>query len=122
MAHVVPRQKLWLERNGRIAFSDYRVGLLERIGELGSLAAAAESLGLSYRRAWGKIKELEANLGVRLVVSEVGGPGGGHTRLTPLGQDFVAAYRRFQRRLEVALGEAFAAELEPLLATGLAEH
>jgi len=116
----VPRQKLWLERDGRIALSDYRVRLLELVAERGSLAAAAEAMGLSYRRAWGKIKELEANLGVRLVASEVGGAGGGHTRLTPLGEEFVAAYRRFQRRLEAALGEAFAAELEPVLGSRLA--
>ncbi|MCS7294250.1 MAG: LysR family transcriptional regulator [Chloroflexota bacterium] len=121
MSAVLPRHKLWLERDGRIALSDYRVRLLELVAERGSLAAAAEAMGLSYRRAWGKIKELESNLGVRLVASEVGGAGGGHTRLTPLGEAFVAAYRRFQQRVETAVGEAFAAELEPVLGACLAD-
>ena len=82
MTPTSPRQKLWLEADGQLVMSDYRVRLLELIGESGSLAEAAEELGLSYRRAWGKIKELEANLDRDLVRSEVGGAGGGRTTLT----------------------------------------
>src|SRR5688572_2352006 len=51
-----PRVKLWLESEGRLALSDYRLRLLELIEERESLADAAGELGLSYRRAWGKIK------------------------------------------------------------------
>lgn len=101
--------------------SDYRVRLLELIGEHGSLARAAEAMGLSYRRAWGKVKELEANLGLQLISSTVGGAGGGHTRLTPAGAALVAGYRRFQARMEEALLGAFTAELEPVLAAAVAD-
>lgn len=38
---LVPRTKLWLEIDGRIALSDWRVRLLEAVGETGSLKAAA---------------------------------------------------------------------------------
>lgn len=114
MDQVSPRQKLWLERNGRLVMSDYRLRLLELVAESGSLAHAATVLGLSYRRAWGKVKEIEANLGFELVHSEVGGAGGGHTTLTPNGQALVAAYRRFQQGLDAALREAFEAELQAL--------
>jgi len=91
-----PRIKLWLEKDGGVALSGYRVRLLSHIAETGSLAEAARRMGLSYRRAWGKVKEMEANLGVRLVRSEAGGPGGGGTRLTPEGERLVALYRRFE--------------------------
>ncbi len=117
MATFVPRQKLWLEHDGHLVMSDYRVRLLELIQDSGSLAQAATELGLSYRRAWGKVKELEANLGLPLVQSEVGGAGGGHTVLSPQGRDLVAAYRRFQERAARALDEAFAAELSALSST-----
>jgi len=110
-----PRQKLWLELDGRIVMSDYRVRLLELVRDSGSLARAAAEMGLSYRRAWGKLKELEENLGQPLVESVVGGAGGGRTRLTPFGEAFVEAYRRFQRRMADALEEAFGAELAGLL-------
>jgi molybdate transport system regulatory protein len=111
MEPVTPRLKLWLESDGRVVMSDYRVRLLELVQETGSLARAASTLKLSYRRAWGKVKELEANLGMPLVQSEVGGAGGGHTTLTPEGTALVKAYRRFQERLGSELAAAFAEEL-----------
>ena len=111
----VPRQKLWLERSGKLVMSDYRLRLLELIAESGSLAHAATVLGLSYRRAWGKVKELEANLGLSLVQSEVGGAGGGHTTLSPEAVELVAAYARFTHRMNEALAEAYATELGSIM-------
>ncbi len=97
--------------------SDYRVRLLTLVAESGSLAVAATTMGLSYRRAWGKIKELEQNLGFALVQSAVGGAGGGHTSLTAPGIEFVNAYRRFNERMEAELVAAYAAELAGIVAT-----
>lgn len=114
MATFRPRAKLWLEADGKLVMSDYRVRLLELVAETGSLAKAAQTMRLSYRRAWGKVKEIEENLGVSLVQSEVGGAGGGHTVLTPEGIEFVAAYRRFQKRVAHALDAAYADELAEL--------
>ncbi len=116
MAPSEPRQKLWIETDGQLVMSDYRVRLLELVAETGSLADAASALGLSYRRAWGKVKELEANLGRPLVSSEVGGAGGGRTALTPEAEELVVAYRRFQQRLQEDVERAYAAELRDLLA------
>ena len=62
-----PKSKLWIEKDGKLALSDYRVRLLKLIDETGSLSDAASQMQLSYRRAWGKVKEIEANLGLRLV-------------------------------------------------------
>ena len=120
MSTFSPRQKLWLEADGRLVMSDYRVRLLGLVAESGSLATAATELGLSYRRAWGKVKELEQNLGFPLVQSAVGGAGGGHTSLTVEGIAFVAAYRRFHERMERELHVAFVEELGPALEGNLA--
>lgn len=109
-----PCQKLWVEEDGRIVMSDYRVRLLQLVAETGSLAQAAARLNLSYRRAWGKVKELEHNFGVRLITSEVGGAGGGQSALTDEGRRFVDAYLRFQERMSDALERAFAEEIGPL--------
>jgi molybdate transport repressor ModE-like protein len=102
-----PRIKLWVEKDGRLVLSDYRVQLLRHIGETGSLAEAAQRMGLSYRRAWGKIREIEQNLGVDLVHSEAGGAGGGGSRLTREGERLVALYERFRRVMESDLGKEF---------------
>jgi molybdate transport system regulatory protein len=101
------RLKVWVESDGGIVLSDYRVRLLEIVAETGSLADAAERLGLSYRRAWGKIREIEANLGFKLVESTVGGTGGGGTRLTSAGRDLVDRYTRFRSRLELIAEQEF---------------
>ncbi|MDZ4278177.1 MAG: LysR family transcriptional regulator [Dehalococcoidia bacterium] len=102
-----PRLKLWVEKDGLLVMSDYRVRLLQQIAETGSLAEAAHRMGLSYRRAWGKIREIEQNLGRKLVASEAGGAGGGGSRLTPAGEKLVAAYQRFRARMERDLGTEF---------------
>jgi molybdate transport system regulatory protein len=102
-----PRIKLWVEKDGRLALSDYRVQLLRHVAETGSLSEAAQRMGLSYRRAWGKVREIEENLGVKLVESEAGGVGGGGSRLTPQGERLVALYARFRRAMERDLGKEF---------------
>ena len=111
MAERAPRMKLWLEADGKLVMSDYRVRLLEAIAETGSLSNAAKSMRLSYRRAWGKLKELEDNLGYPLVQSESGGPSGGQSSLTPDALTFVRAYRRFQERVATDMERAFDEEL-----------
>jgi molybdate transport system regulatory protein len=109
-----PRLKVWVEGEAGLVLSDYRVRLLELVAETGSLAEAAGRMGLSYRRAWGKLKEIETNLGLKLLVSTAGGSGGGHTELTPAAADLVRRYGRFRSRVssfvESEFEECFAAE------------
>ncbi len=106
--------KLWLEADGKLVMSDYRVRLLEAIAETGSLAKAAESMRLSYRRAWGKLKELEENLGYPLVESASGGESGGGSSLTDAALSFIVAYRRFQDRVTADMDRAFEEELSQI--------
>jgi molybdate transport system regulatory protein len=108
-----PRAKLWVEKDGRIVLSDYRVRLLRHIDETGSLAEAAERMQLSYRRAWGKVREIEQNLGVKLVESAAGGAGGGGSRLTDEGRRLVDLYDGFRSSVEQDLAREFARAFEP---------
>ena len=91
--------------------SDFRVQLLAAIAETGSLAAAAQRMDLSYRRAWGKVREMERNLGLSLVESVAGGAGGGGSRLTIEGAELVRRYQRFadeaRRAIAALYDEAF---------------
>jgi molybdate transport system regulatory protein len=103
-----PRAKLWVEKDGRIVLSDYRVRLLRLVDETGSLSDAAAQMHLSYRRAWGKLREIEQNLGVKLVDSAVGGPGGGGSRLTDEGRRLIDLYDRFRTNIEQDLTREFA--------------
>src|SRR4030042_786221 len=102
-----------MEDGGLLVFSDYRMRLLQHVADTESLAQAAERMGLSYRRAWGKVKEIERNLGFRLVQSEVGGVGGGRTRLTPKGKKLLAQYRRLRSAVEADVDREFTEAFGP---------
>jgi molybdate transport system regulatory protein len=108
MEPMEPRAKLWIEHEGRLVLSDYRVRLLEHIDETGSLSEAAVRMQLSYRRAWGKVKEIEQNLGAKLIESAAGGAGGGGSRLTADGKRLIALYREFRTNVERDLAAEFA--------------
>jgi molybdate transport system regulatory protein len=99
--------KLWVERNGKIVLGDFRVKLLRLIDEEGSLREAAARLNISYRQAWGKVREIETNLGVRLVDSEIGGAGGGRSQLTEDARRLVAQYERFSATMDRHLETEF---------------
>ena len=91
-----PRINLWIEEEGEVVLSDWRVRLLEAIVETGSISSAAAKLDVSYHRAWDKIREMEQGLGVKLIDAQAGGPGGGGARLTPEALDLVQKFRRFE--------------------------
>ena len=103
-----PRAKIWIEQDGKLVLSDYRVRLLLLIDETGSLADAAARMHLSYRRAWGKLREIEQNLGLKLVESSAGGAGGGGSRLTPQGKQLVEVFQRFSSASTEQLAREFA--------------
>ncbi|HEY8354581.1 MAG TPA: TOBE domain-containing protein [Methylophilaceae bacterium] len=97
---------LALGTDERHLLNDKRISLLEKIGELGSIAQAAKAVGLSYKGAWGAVDAMNGMFGEPLVVSMTGGRGGGGTQLSSTGARLVDAYRvlrREQRRfLEAA--------------------
>ena len=69
------------------------VALLESIEESGSITAAAMSAGLSYKAAWDAIDAMNNLAGKPVVVTAVGGKGGGGAKLTARGKDILAMYR-----------------------------
>jgi len=96
-----PRFNLWVEAEGTVVLSAWRVQLLEAIDAAGSIRAAAEELHVPYRRAWEKVHEMEARSGRRLLDTEVGGEGGGGARLTAEAKDLVRRFHRFESGLDV---------------------
>ncbi len=77
------RLHLWFETSGSVVFGLGRLQLLRQVERCGSLKAAAESLGMSYRGAWGKIKATEAVIGEKLIERAASRRAGYH--LTPFG-------------------------------------
>ena len=104
---MYPRFNLWLEVDGNVVLSAWRVALLEAVAETGSISSAAERMNIGYRQAWAKIRECEERLGLPLIETTVGGSGGGGAQLTPAGRDLVAKYRVFSAGLEESIRQRF---------------
>ncbi|MCL6635988.1 MAG: LysR family transcriptional regulator [Peptococcaceae bacterium] len=91
--------KMWLEKDGAV-FGDGLYKLLLNVGASGSISQAAREMGMSYRAAWGKIKQTERRWGVPLVVTRVGGELGGGAKLTPEAGDLLERYGRLRREFD----------------------
>ena len=76
--------------------------LLERVAELGSIRRAAASMGMSYRKAWLLIQEVQKTFDGAVVQTEAGGVAGGGTVLTELGDSLLTIYRRVESRAAAA--------------------
>ncbi len=97
----------WLEKDGKVVLSEWRVALLEAVEETGSISAAALKQGVHFRVAWRKLKEMEDGLGVKLTQRVVGGKHGGGACLTPEGQAYVRHFRKFTTGLKEIVDQRF---------------
>ena len=102
-----PRANLWIEKDGEVVLSTWRVALLEAVAEAGSITAGAEKMGVPYRVAWQKIREIEERLGVAVVETQTGGPGGGGAELTPTGERYVEQFHNFADGLQKIVRERY---------------
>ena len=67
--------------------------LLELIRDTGSISAAGREMGMSYKRAWMLVEEMNAAFRAPLVESSRGGAGGGGARVTETGLTVLGLYR-----------------------------
>lgn len=89
-----------LEPRGRIGPGKIR--LLEKLEELGSISAAGRAMGMSYRRAWLLVDELNGVFGQPVVSTRMGGASGGGAALTPFGSELVRTYRAIEEKAQEA--------------------
>ena len=82
--------------------------LLIKIRKLKSIVAAAKEMGISYRKAWGDLKQAEELLGYQLTEKTRGGKDGGQSLLTPAANKLLEAYAALQEKLDDAVEEAYA--------------
>jgi molybdate transport system regulatory protein len=101
------KANFWLEKDGQVVLSSWRVSLLEAIEETGSISAAASKMGISYRRAWEKIQETEERLGIKLIETQTGGAGGGGSQLTPQAALYVKRFKEFTSGLNDIVAQKF---------------
>jgi molybdate transport system regulatory protein len=90
-----------------------KVALLERIGVCGSLSQAARELGLSYKRAWNLLDDLNHAFAEPVVATATGGARGGGALVTAFGRQLIARYRKVEAAAEGAAKRQFRTLLVP---------
>jgi molybdate transport system regulatory protein len=96
--------RLWLKLDlgERGQIGPGKIALLRRIGERGSIAAAARDLGMSYRRAWLLVDSMNRSLAEPVVATIMGGREHGGAQVTGAGRSLIAVYERICEKAEEA--------------------
>lgn len=105
-----PRFRIRIILNDQAMLGPGKAQLLEAIRNTGSIAAAGRTMGMSYKRAWMLVEELNRVFRDPLVDSTRGGAKGGGAQLTAAGEAVLSHYRK----LEEIMAEAGAARMTTL--------
>ena len=100
--------KIWFtdnEDNGILGDGKWKI--LKAIDETGSLTAACDKLGITYRRTWNDLKTIEQQLGFALLEKSRGGVEGGSTSLTPEGKKLIKAFDDFHEKMDLIMQQHF---------------
>jgi molybdate transport system regulatory protein len=109
--------KLQILHGDAPAMGPGKADLLDAIERTGSISAAGRALGMSYRRAWMLVDEMNHTWTGRLVETQAGGGQASGARLTELGRQVLGHYRALERRVATAAeGEALDALVKLLRA------
>lgn len=96
------RLYLRVDFGDRGAIGPGKARLLELIASEGSIAGAGRAMGMSYRRAWELVDELNRCFGRPVVTTQMGGRRGGGAALTALGRSVLEHYRAIENEAQKA--------------------
>lgn len=106
MNNLQIRSKVWLEIDGQPFLGGGRLRLLRAIADTGSINAASQQLGISYRKAWSQLQEMEKH-GIPLVEREKGGSGGGRSVITAEARELLNKFDQLQSGLNQNINDRF---------------
>jgi molybdate transport repressor ModE-like protein len=106
---------MWLaDKGGNGILGDGKWKMLKLIEEKGSLKAACDELGYTYRRTWGNLREIEGFFGFPLLKTHRGGVERGSASLTDEGKRLVRAFDTFHSLVDNTIQSGFAEFLKEL--------
>jgi molybdate transport system regulatory protein len=91
--------RCWIDIDGIRFFGPGRLELLSLIDESGSIVKAAKAMGMSYKKAWDMVDDMNTRGRKPLVVARKGGDKGGGTELTDTGRKMIAMYGKLMTKL-----------------------
>jgi molybdate transport system regulatory protein len=95
--HLKPRHKLWLTWNGRFLMGPRYLRFLDAVDRRGTIRAAGQEIGWSYRTCLNRIREMERVLGAKVLATSRGGASRGGARLTPAARRLVKLFASWRQ-------------------------
>ena len=86
-----------------------KIALLQAIRATGSISAGARQIGMSYRRAWLLVEEINSALESPAVEAATGGAHGGGAVITAVGERIIEIYRSIETIAHGAVKDKFQA-------------
>lgn len=93
------RVRCWVDIDGVKFFGPGRAELLQGIVDHGSISKAAQSMGMSYKKAWAMIDEMNAMARSPYVLTSKGGSAGGGAEVTEAGKNAIARFNSFNDKI-----------------------
>jgi molybdate transport system regulatory protein len=90
------RIKLQIDLPGGGRIGPGKIRLLELVETEGSLSRSAEAMGISYRRAWIFVQQINAAFDEPSIATPEHGHGGAAAKLTDFGRELIARYRALE--------------------------
>ena len=97
------RNRCWIDIDGKKFFGPGRAQLLVMIDKNGSLSKAAKEMGMSYRKAWSMVEDMNQRGQQPYVELHKGGTQGGGAELTPRGNTVLAAFQHMNAQIQATL-------------------
>lgn len=97
--------RLRIYQGEAVAIGPGKVDLLQAVADTGSISAAARRLGMSYRRAWLLIDEMNRLLKSPVVETAQGGVRGGGAVLSATGEEIIRRYKAIEEASHTASGK-----------------
>jgi molybdate transport system regulatory protein len=98
---VAVQFRLRVKYGEEIAIGPGKIAILEAIADTGSISAAGRKLGMSYRRAWLLVDQMNQYFKEPVVRAATGGTQGGGTALTSMGLEVINLYRSIEQQSQI---------------------
>jgi molybdate transport system regulatory protein len=92
--------RVWIELGNKTVIGEGKATLLKKTAALGSLRKASGAMGMSYRKAWYSINQMNNSAGKPLIILQRGGKKGGIAQLTEFGVAILNGFEKSRNEFE----------------------
>nr|WP_292960291.1 MULTISPECIES: winged helix-turn-helix domain-containing protein [unclassified Allomuricauda] len=91
--------RCWIDIDGKKFFGPGRAQLLQFIDKNGSISKAAKEMGMSYRKAWAMVEDMNQRGQQPYVELHKGGTKGGGAELTKTGKEVLSTFLKMNEEI-----------------------